>query len=214
MIDYEKERTRMVDEQIVERGVKDPRVLDAMRKVPRHEFLPEVLRDRAYGDHAMPIGEGQTISQPYIVAMMTEMLGLTGTERVLEIGTGSGYQAAILAELSEKVFTVERVRPLAEKARAALDRLGYRNVAMKIFDGTYGWKDMGPFDAIMVTAASPDVPQPLVEQLKEGGRLVIPVGERYTQYLVKLVKTAGGLVRETSIPCVFVPLIGNHGWKE
>ena len=212
--DYEKERVRMVDEQIALRGVQDPRVLAAMRKVPRHEFMPEALRDRAYGDHAMPIGEGQTISQPYIVAVMTEMLELKGTERVLEIGTGSGYQAAVLAELAEKVFTVERVKSLADKARATLDRLGYRNVALKVFDGTYGWKDMGPYDAIIVTAASPDVPQPLVEQLKEGGRLVIPVGERYSQVLVKIVKTASGITRRTDIPCVFVPLIGNHGWKE
>jgi len=212
--DYEKERVRMVDEQIALRGVQDPRVLAAMRKVPRHEFMPEALRDRAYGDHAMPIGEGQTISQPYIVAVMTEMLELKGTERVLEIGTGSGYQAAVLAELAEKVFTVERVKSLADKARATLDRLGYRNVALKVFDGTYGWKDMGPYDAIIVTAASPDVPQPLVEQLKEGGRLVIPVGERYSQMLVKIVKTASGITRRTDIPCVFVPLIGNHGWKE
>ncbi len=204
----------MVEEQIVPRGVKDPRVIAAMRKVPRHEFMPEALRERAYGDHAMPIGEGQTISQPYMVAVMTEMLELKGTERVLEIGTGSGYQAAVLAELSEKVFTVERVKPLADKARATLDRLGYRNVAMKIFDGTYGWKDMGPFDAIVVTAASPDVPQPLVEQLKEGGRLVIPVGERFSQVLVKIEKTATGITSRSDIPCVFVPLIGNHGWKE
>jgi protein-L-isoaspartate(D-aspartate) O-methyltransferase len=214
MIDYEKERNRMVDDQIVPRGVKDPRVLAAMRKVPRHEFMPEALRDKAYGDHAMPIGEGQTISQPYIVALMTELLELRDSDRVLEIGTGSGYQAAVLAELSGKVFTVERVKPLADKARASLDRLGYRNVAMKVFDGTYGWKDMGPFDAIMVTAASPDVPQPLLEQLKEGGRLVIPVGERFSQELLKIVKNAGGLERRISVPCVFVPLIGNHGWKE
>ena len=204
----------MVDEQIAGRGVRDPRVLAAMRKVPRHEFMPAGLREQAYGDHAMPIGEGQTISQPYMVALMTELLGLTGTERVLEIGTGSGYQAAVLAELSGKVFTVERIKTLADKARAALDRVGYRTVAIKVYDGTYGWKDMGPFDAIVVTAASPDVPQPLVDQLKEGGRMVIPVGERYSQVLVKVVKTAAGVVSSKSVPCVFVPLIGNHGWKE
>ncbi len=214
MIDFEKERSRMVDEDIIPRGVKDPRVLAAMRKVPRHLFMPEALRERAYGDHAMPIGEGQTISQPYIVALMTELMELKATDRVLEIGTGSGYQASVLAELSEKVFTVERVKPLADRARAALDRLGYRNVAMKVFDGTYGWKDMGPYDAIIVTAASPDVPQPLVEQLKPGGRLVIPVGERYSQVLLQIVKTADGVLRRTSVPVVFVPLIGNHGWRE
>jgi protein-L-isoaspartate(D-aspartate) O-methyltransferase len=204
----------MVDEQIVYRGVRDPRVLSAMRRVPRHEFMPEALRSEAYGDHALPIGSGQTISQPYIVALMTELLELAGKERVLEIGTGSGYQAAVLAELSEKVFSVERVKALAEKARAVLDRLGYQRVAMKVYDGTYGWKEMGPFDAIIVTAAAPEVPQALVEQLKEGGRMVVPVGERYSQVLLKLIKTAEGVRRETHIPCVFVPLIGAYGWKE
>jgi len=204
----------MVEEQLIPRGIRNPRVLDAMRKVQRHEFMPEALRLQAYGDHAMPIGEGQTISQPYIVALMTELLGLKGPERVLEIGTGSGYQAAVLAELCQKVYTVERVKTLADKARQNLDRLGYRNVAMKVFDGTYGWKDMAPFDAIIVTAASPSVPQPLVEQLKEGGVLVVPVGERMSQELLSIVKTSTGIRTERSIPCVFVPLIGNHGWKE
>jgi len=212
--DYEKERTRMVDEQIVFRGVTDPRVLDALRTVPRHEFMPEALRADAYGDHALPIGEGQTISQPYIVAFMTELLELRGNERVLEIGTGSGYQAAVLAELCEKVFTVERVKTLADRARTVLDRLGYQRVAMKVYDGTYGWKEAGPFDAIIVTAAAPEVPQALVEQLKVGGRLVVPVGERYSQVLLKLVKTADGIRRESHIPCIFVPLIGAYGWKE
>ena len=204
----------MVDEQIVSRGVQDERVLAALRKVPRHEFLPEAMRGMAYADNALPIGEGQTISQPYMVALMTELLGLTGKERVLEIGTGSGYQAAILAELCEKVYTVERVKGLAEKARFTLDRLGYKNIAIKVYDGTYGWKDMAPFDAVMVTAGSPEIPSPLVEQLAEGGRLVIPVGERYNQQLLKIVKAAEGTVTQRSIPCVFVPLIGNHGWKE
>jgi len=214
MIDFEKERSRMVDEQIAFRGVTDPRVLAVMGKVPRHEFMPEALRTQAYGDHAMPIGEGQTISQPYIVALMTELLELKGDERVLEIGTGSGYQAAVLAELCQKVFTIERVKTLADKARATLDRLGYKNVVMKVYDGTYGWKDMSPFDAIIVTAAAPDVPDTLVEQLKDGGRLVIPVGERYTQVLLKVIKSPSGVVTKTSIPCVFVPLIGAKGWKE
>jgi len=214
MIDFEKERSRMVDEQIAFRGVTDPRVLAVMGKVPRHEFMPEALRAQAYGDHAMPIGEGQTISQPYIVALMSELLELKGDERVLEIGTGSGYQAAVLAELCQKVFTIERVKTLADKARATLDRLGYKNVVMKVYDGTYGWKDMSPFDAIIVTAAAPDVPDTLVEQLKEGGRLVIPVGERYSQVLMKVIKSPSGVVSKTSIPCVFVPLIGAKGWKE
>jgi protein-L-isoaspartate(D-aspartate) O-methyltransferase len=214
VIDYEYERGRMVDEQIAGRGVKDERVLAAMRKVPRHEFLPEALRTVAYGDHALPIGEGQTISQPYMVALMTELLELTGRERVLEIGTGSGYQSAVLAQLCEKVYTVERVKSLAAQARTVLDRLGYRNVAIKTFDGTYGWREMAPFDAIMVTAGAPDIPKPLVDQLKPGGRMVIPVGERFSQTLLKVVRTPEGTVTEKSIPCVFVPLVGAHGWKE
>jgi len=214
MINYEKERKRMVDEQIAGRGVRDPRVLDAMRKVPRHEFVPEAMRQQAYGDHALPIGEGQTISQPYIVALMTELLELKSSDRVLEIGTGSGYQAAVLSELCEKVFTIERVKTLADRARSVLDRLGCRNVAMKVYDGSYGWQERGPFDAIIVTAAAPDIPSALIDQLREGGRLVIPVGERLTQVLNKTVKSPAGLVSQTSIPCVFVPLIGAHGWKE
>jgi protein-L-isoaspartate(D-aspartate) O-methyltransferase len=214
VINYESERNRMVDEQIVLRGVKDQRVLAAMRKVPRHEFLPEAIRGMAYGDHALPLGEGQTMSQPYMVAVMTELLNLKGTERVLEIGTGSGYQAAVLAELCEKVYTVERIKTLAEKARTILNRLGYTKVAIKIYDGTYGWKEMAPFDAILVTAGAPNIPMPLVEQLRDGGRMVIPVGERYGQMLVKAVKTAKGVVTEKGIPCMFVPLIGNHGWGE
>ncbi len=214
MIDYEKERRRMVDEQFIGRGIKDERVLEAMRKVPRHEFLPEAIRGMAYGDNALPLGEGQTMSQPYMVALMTELLRLKGAERVLEIGTGSGYQAAVLAELCGKVYTVERIKSLADKARVTLDRLGYKSVAIKVYDGTYGWKEMAPFDAIIVTAGAPDVPAPLVEQLKEGGRMVIPVGDRYGQQLVTVVKTAEDMITEQSIPCVFVPLIGNHGWKE
>jgi protein-L-isoaspartate(D-aspartate) O-methyltransferase len=211
---YEKERNRMVEEQIMARGVKDERVLAAMRKVQRHEFLPEAIRGMAYQDSALPLGEAQTMSQPYMVALMTEQLELKGNERVLEIGTGSGYQAAVLSELCEKVYTVERIKMLADRARASLDRLGYRSVAIKVYDGTYGWKEMAPFDAIMVTAGAPDVPAPLVEQLKEGGRMVIPVGERFGQTLLKIVKTPAGPVTERSIPCVFVPLIGNHGWKK
>jgi protein-L-isoaspartate(D-aspartate) O-methyltransferase len=214
VINFDKERKRMVDAQIVGRGVQDGRVLAVMRKIPRHEFLPEAIRGMAYTDNALPLGESQTMSQPYMVALMTELLGLKGPERVLEIGTGSGYQAAVLAELCEKVYTVERIKSLADKARATLDRLGYKSVAIKVYDGTYGWKEMAPFDAIVVTAGSPDIPAPLVEQLKEGGRMVIPVGERYGQELILVLKTAEGVVTSRSIPCVFVPLIGNHGWKE
>jgi protein-L-isoaspartate(D-aspartate) O-methyltransferase len=214
VINFDKERKRMVDAQIVGRGVQDGRVLAVMRKIPRHEFLPEAIRGMAYTDNALPLGESQTMSQPYMVALMTELLRLKGPERVLEIGTGSGYQAAVLAELCEKVYTVERIKSLADKARATLDRLGYKSVAIKVYDGTYGWKEMAPFDAIVVTAGSPDIPAPLVEQLKEGGRMVIPVGERYGQELILVLKTAEGVVTSRSIPCVFVPLIGNHGWKE
>lgn len=214
---YEKERNRMVDELVSGhgiKGIKDERVLKAMRKVPRHEFVPEALRAVAYGDHALPIGEGQTISQPYIVAMMTELIGLTGSERVLEIGTGSGYQAAVLAELCSKVYTVERIKSLAARARDVLDRLGYKNVAIKVYDGTYGWKEMAPFDAIVVTAGAPEIPEPLIEQLAPSGRMVIPVGDRYSQTMLKIVKTDTGIVTESSIPCVFVPLIGAKGWRE
>jgi protein-L-isoaspartate(D-aspartate) O-methyltransferase len=214
VINYEKERIRMVDEQIAGRGVKDERVLAVMRKLPRHEFLPEAIRGNSYSDNALPLGEGQTMSQPYMVALMTESLRLKGSERVLEIGTGSGYQAAVLAEMGEKVYTVERIKTLADKARTTLDRLGYKSVAIKVYDGTYGWKEMAPFDAIIVTAGSPDIPAPLVEQLKEGGRMSIPVGDRYGQQLITVVKTAEGVTTERSIPCVFVPLIGNQGWKE
>ncbi len=204
----------MVEEQIIARGVKDERVLAAMRKVPRHLFIPEAIRGMAYADNALPLGENQTISQPYIVALMTELLELKGPERVLEIGTGSGYQTAILAELCSKVYTVERIKTLADRARATLDHLGYKLVASKVYDGTYGWKEMGPFDAIMVTASAPDVPTPLVEQLKQDGRMVIPVGERYGQQLVKIIRTPDGIATQKSIPCMFVPLIGNHAWKE
>lgn len=204
----------MVEEQIAARGVKDEHVLIAMRKVPRHEFLPEAIRGMSYADNAVPIGESQTMSQPFMVALMTELLGLNGTERVLEIGTGSGYQAAVLAELAAKVYTVERVKALADKARMVLDRLGYRSVAIKVYDGTYGWKEISPFDAIMVTAGAPEVPAPLVEQLRIGGKMVIPVGDRFGQRLLKVVRTSEGPVTEASIPCVFVPLIGAYGWKE
>jgi len=214
VMNFEQERNQMVDEQIATRGVKDERVLTVMRKVPRHEFLIEGIRGMAYADNALPIGENQTMSQPYMVGLMTELLELKGTERVLEIGTGSGYQAAILAELCEKVYTVERIKLLADKARATLDYLGYRTVAIKVYDGTYGWKEVAPFDAIMVTAGAPDVPPTLVEQLKEGGRMVIPVGDRYGQKLVIVAKTTEGVVTQKSISCMFVPLIGIHGWKE
>jgi len=169
----------MVDTQIRSRGIKDERVLKAMGSVPRHLFIEEALRDQAYNDNPLPIGDNQTISQPYIVALMTEALELRGREKVLEIGTGSGYQTAILAELADQVFSIERIAFLASKARRVLDQLKYFNVAIRVGDGTYGWREESPFDAILIAAGAPDIPKKLLEQLKIGGRLVIPVGSRH-----------------------------------
>ncbi|HEX5042769.1 MAG TPA: protein-L-isoaspartate(D-aspartate) O-methyltransferase [Candidatus Polarisedimenticolaceae bacterium] len=200
-------RRRMVDQQIVARGVTDPRVLDAMRKVPRHELVPRDVRSQAYADWPLPIGEGQTISQPYIVAFMTEQLRLKGGERVLEVGTGSGYQAAVLAELAAEVYTIEIVPALAKRAATDLARLGYHNVFVREGDGYRGWPEKAPFDAIVVTAAPPEVPAPLIEQLKPGGRLVLPVGEDY-QELVLITKQADGVQRRRLLPVRFVPMTG------
>jgi protein-L-isoaspartate(D-aspartate) O-methyltransferase len=213
MIDFPKARLKMVEEQITSRGIKDARLIAAMKKIPRHLFVEEALQSQAYTDHPLPIGEKQTISQPYMVALMTEALLLTGKEEVLEIGTGSGYQTAILAELSEKVFSIERIRPLAIRARKLLYELGYFNVEIKIFDGTFGWKEESPFDAILVTAGSPDIPQPLIDQLATGGRLVIPVGDAFIQELFRVTKTEGGVKKEDLGGCRFVKLIGEYGWK-
>ncbi len=207
-------RKKMVETQLVARGIKDQRVLQAMLKVPRHLFVEEALWNRSYGDYALPIGEGQTISQPYMVAIMTELLAPEKDGKVLEIGTGSGYQAAVLAETASKVCTVERIGALGMRARKVLDFLGYSNIAVRTFDGTYGWRDEAPFDRIIVTAASPDVPKPLLEQLKDGGRMVIPIGDKYLQTLVVADKKPGGAVDlKESIKCVFVPLIGAYGFK-
>lgn len=203
----------MVEEQIVSRGIKDAKLIAAMKKIPRHLFVEEALHSQAYSDHPLPIGEKQTISQPYMVALMTEALLLNGKEKVLEIGTGSGYQTAILAELSEKVFSVERIRSLAIRARKLLYELGYFNVEIKIFDGTFGWMEESPFDAIMVTAGSPDIPQPLIDQLSIGGRLVIPVGEALVQDLFRVTKTEEGVKKEDLGGCRFVKLIGKYGWE-
>ncbi len=206
-------RQRMVENQIAARGVRDERVLDAMRKVPRHLFVDEALWDQAYGDFPLPIGEGQTISQPYIVARMTEELGLKGHERVLEIGTGSGYQTAILAELSKQVFSVERIPGLLRKARTVLDGLGYGNVMIKLDDGTWGWKDYAPFDAILVTAGTPVIPEPLLEQLNDPGIMVVPVGDEYSQILTRIIKRDGAVSTGTLEGVRFVKLIGDHGWR-
>jgi len=212
-MDFQRLRNLMVDTQIISRGVKDPRVIAAMRKVPRHLFMDESAWYKAYDDMALPLGEGQTISQPYMVAVMTELLDLGGDERVLEIGTGSGYQAAVLAELSREVYTIERVQSLSDRAGKVIAELGYVNIHMKVGDGTLGWPEAAPFDRILITAAAPAAPEPVVDQLSEAGILVAPVGDRFSQQLVKLLKQRGKLLEEYQTPCVFVPLVGEYGWK-
>ncbi len=208
-----RERERMVDEQLVRRGIADGRVLDAMRKVPRHRFVEEALQERAYGDHPLPIGEGQTISQPYMVAAMTQLLRLTGPEKVLEIGTGSGYQTAVLAELARRVCSIERLPALATRARQVLEELGYTNAVIRIGDGTYGWPDEAPFDRILIAAGAPAVPAPLFQQLAEGGRLVAPIGEAQSQTLHVVEKVDGEMRTSTDCGCVFVKLVGKYGWE-
>lgn len=211
--DFALARRKMVQEQLVARGIKDKRVLDAMMKVQRHLFVEEGLWHQAYGDFPLPIGEGQTISQPYIVALMTVALHLKGDEKVLEIGTGSGYQAAVLAELTKQVFSIERIGPMASKARKILDGMGYAEALIRVSDGTLGWKEEAPFDGIIVTAGAPEIPPALVQQLGVRGRLVIPVGDEYTQTLFKVVKKEKGYKREDLGGVRFVKLIGDHGWK-
>lgn len=207
-------RERMVEKDISPRGVKDERVLGAMLKVPRHLFVGEGQRMNAYEDHPLPIGEGQTISQPYIVALMSEALKLTGQETVLEIGTGSGYQTAVLAELSARIYSIERIPSLTGKARKVLDSLGYKNVLVKLSDGTMGWEEYAPYDRILVTAGAPSVPEPLIEQLKPGGILVIPVGSNSLQELVVITRKEDGSISEDRMgTCVFVRLVGKHGWE-
>jgi protein-L-isoaspartate(D-aspartate) O-methyltransferase len=207
-------REEMVENQIKTRGVTDERVLEALRKVPRHEFIQENHQSEAYADHPLPIGSGQTISQPYIVALMTEQLELKDDEKVLEIGTGSGYQAAILAELVREVHSVERVSELAEKARENLRRLGIKNVSVHIGDGTLGWLEEAPYDAIIITAGTPVMPEGLADQLSDGGRLVAPVGSRWRQMLELWIKREGEIEKIEVLPVVFVPLIGEKGWDE
>jgi protein-L-isoaspartate(D-aspartate) O-methyltransferase len=204
---YARLREDMVRNQIVARGIKDKGVIEVMSRVPRHEFVPPIYRKLAYTDGPLPIGEGQTISQPYIVALMTELLQLKGEEKVLEIGTGSGYQAAILAELVKEVYTIEIIESLARAAEERLNRLGYRNIKVKYGDGYLGWPEASPFDAIIVTAAPEHIPQPLIEQLKMGGRMVIPVGEEY-QELLLVTKTEQGTEIKKIIPVIFVPMRG------
>ena len=211
---FKRQREAMVQRQIVARGINDPLVLAAVGRVPRHLFVSEALMDQAYGDFPLPIGEQQTISQPFIVAEMTQALALNPTDRVLEIGTGSGYQAAILAEIVSRVYTVERLYTLYVRTRKLFDRLRYHNIVTRYSDGTTGWADESPFDAIVVTAGAPQIPQPLVRQLAVGGRMVLPVGNRHTQELVKLVKTEQGLEQFNLGGCRFVKLVGEQGWRD
>jgi len=212
--DYSQARRRMVEEQLVSRGINDPYVLRAMAKVPRHLFLENELRDQAYDDHPLPIGADQTISQPYMVALMVEALGLKGSERVLEVGTGSGYAAAILSELCAEVITFETVEDLGLKARAILSKLGCRNVSVLVGDGTLGSKEHSPYDGVLISAAAPCIPRPLVEQLKIPGYLVFPMGEKELQTLVRIRKDRGGIREEYLGECHFVRLRGRYGWED
>jgi protein-L-isoaspartate(D-aspartate) O-methyltransferase len=212
--DFAWARERMVQEQIIARGISDVRVIAALRKVPRHLFVDPGIVNRAYHDSALPIGEKQTLSQPYMAARMTEALGLVGTEKVLEVGTGSGYQTALLAELCFNVFSVEKIRPLSRKARTLLDSLEYQNIALHVGDGTIGWSEHAPYDAIIVTAGAPAAPKPLLDQLAEGGRLVIPVGDEQAQTLLRVTRTGAAFKDEPLGECKFVKLFGKYGWRD
>ncbi len=209
---FDEARERMVEEQLHARGLREERLLSAFRKVPRHLFVPQELQRDAYTDHPLPIGEGQTISQPYIVALMTHHLRLRGHERVLEIGTGSGYQTAILAELALEVFSIERLPALLASAQNQLQALGYRNVHFSPGNGSLGWAEGAPYDAILVGAAAPDIPPPLLEQLGDEGRMVLPIGQTQTQMLIQVEKRYGVVSQREIASCVFVPLLGDHGW--
>ena len=213
-IKYERQREEMVRNQIEARGIKAPKVLAAFRRVPRHLFVSEALRDQAYGDYPLPIGEQQTISQPYIVAEMTQALDLGEDDRVLEIGTGSGYQAAILAQIVYRVYTIERKHSLYLQTRNLFDKLHYHNIVMKYADGTKGWRDESPFDGIIVTAGAPQIPDMLIDQLGEGGRLVVPVGNQHTQELIKIVRDDQNIRQINLGGCRFVKLVGEYGWKD
>ncbi len=212
-MDYAVLKKRMVEEQLIPRGIKNQRVLDAFAKVERHRFIPEDLRNSAYADFPVPIGDGQTISQPYIVALMTECLDLKGEERILEIGSGSGYQTAILAELGKEVYSIERFANLSQRTEKLLRELGYTNIKLKTGDGTLGWPEEAPFDRIIITAASPRIPLPLEEQLKDNGRLILPLGDSFSQVLTVAKKKGANLESEQICGCVFVPLVGKHGWN-
>ncbi|PYS87103.1 MAG: protein-L-isoaspartate O-methyltransferase [Acidobacteria bacterium] len=208
-------RLRMVEKLKDFYRIADERALEAMNRVPRHLFVPEAIQSQAYKDNALPISAGQTISQPYIVARMTELLELKGKERVLEVGSGSGYQTAVLALVARKVFSVERIPELAANAKSLLLWLGFRNISFKTADGTEGWESYAPFDAVLVAAGGPEIPKPLVDQLIVGGKMVIPIGsDQKSQILVRVTRTETGFMKEDCGPCAFVPLIGEHGWGE
>jgi len=212
--DFAHQRAAMVDRYVAARGVKDPRVLQAMRDVPRHLFVPVVMAAKAYGPGALPIGSKQTISQPYIVARMIELLDLRGNEKVLEIGTGTGYQAVVLSKLCAKVFSIERINELALRAAELIREMKIYNVSAKVFDGTYGWSDQAPFDRIIVAAAAPEVPEPLVQQLARGGKMVIPIGPEGNQRLARVTRVGTRTQIEDCGSAEFVPLVGRFGWKE
>lgn len=207
-------RNRMVEAELIPRGISDGKVLEAFRKVPRHEFVAQEYWESAYNDYPLPTKEGQTISQPYMVAVMTESLGLKGEERVLEIGTGSGYQMAILAEIAKEVYSVERFQGLADSASHTLTTLGYKNCFIKTGDGTLGWEEHAPYDAIIVTAGAPGIPESLVRQLKDGSRLVIPIGGSFGQVLTVVEKKGRSITTREVCGCVFVPLVGKEGWAD
>ncbi len=214
MTDYAALRKRMLEEQLIARGIKNERLLAAFLKVERHKFVSSDLRPSAYSDFPLPIGEGQTISQPYIVALMTECLDLSGSEKILEIGTGSGYQTAILAELAKEVYTIERFKHLALQAEDLFKELGYNNIKLRVGDGTLGWAEGAPFERIIITAASPRVPLPLAEQLKDGGKMVLPLGESFSQVLTVVEKKNQKIEYKEICGCVFVPLVGKYGWNK
>ncbi len=212
--DYSYDREQMVEQQIVKRGIKDKRVIEAMKKVPRHLFIDKVYQHQAYKDYPLPVGKGQTISQPYMVAVMTELLELKPEHTVLEVGTGSGYQTAILALLCAKVYTIERIAGLKEKAVQRLNRLGFRNIGFMVGDGSLGWPQFAPYDRIIVTAGAPKIPDALIKQLADNGRLVIPVGTEFYQTLNLVEKYKGRIYRKELFECTFVPLLGKEGWHK
>ena len=212
--EFAHQRALMVERHIAARGIKDPRILKAMKEVPRHKFVPQVVASKAYGPGALPIGSKQTISQPYIVARMIELLELTGKEKVLEIGTGTGYQAVVLSRLCAKVFSIERINELALRASELFRELKVYNATVKVFDGTYGWSDQAPFDRIIVAAAAPEVPEPLVQQLTRTGKMIIPIGSGASQKLARITRVGTGIQIEDCGAADFVPLVGRFGWKE